>query len=66
MEWYGLQISVSGCGPLTGFCEHGFEALRMPGIFLAAGHRHLLADCVENVGASTYNNPTGIPGLLQR
>jgi hypothetical protein len=28
-------------------------------------HRHLWADCLENVGASTSHNPTGFHGLLQ-
>jgi hypothetical protein len=28
-------------------------------------HRHLSADCLENVGASTSHNPVGVYGLLQ-
>jgi hypothetical protein len=28
-------------------------------------HRHLWADCLENVGVSTYHNPMGLHGLLQ-
>jgi hypothetical protein len=28
-------------------------------------HRHLWADCLENVGASTSHNPIGFHGLLQ-
>jgi hypothetical protein len=28
-------------------------------------HRHLWADCLENVGASTSQNPMGLHGLLQ-
>jgi uncharacterized membrane-anchored protein len=28
-------------------------------------HRHLWADCLENVGASTSHNPMGLHGLLQ-
>jgi hypothetical protein len=28
-------------------------------------HRHLCADCLENVESSTYYNPVGLHGLLQ-
>jgi hypothetical protein len=28
-------------------------------------HRHLWADCLENVGASTFHNPMGLHVLLQ-
>jgi hypothetical protein len=28
-------------------------------------HRHLWADCLENVGTSTSHNPMGLHGLLQ-
>jgi hypothetical protein len=28
-------------------------------------HRHLWADCLENVGASTSHNPMGLHGLLR-
>jgi hypothetical protein len=31
----------------------------------AQPHRHLWADCLENVGASTSHNPVGLRGLLQ-
>jgi hypothetical protein len=30
-----------------------------------ADHRHLRADCLENVGALTSYNPMGLYGLLQ-
>jgi hypothetical protein len=25
MGWYGVDLSRSGWGPVTGFCEHGNE-----------------------------------------
>jgi hypothetical protein len=32
---------------------------------LVSCHRHLLADCLENVEALTSHNPMGLHGLLQ-
>jgi hypothetical protein len=43
----------------------------LPGRYRAAGawgcqpHRHLWADCLKNVGASTSHNSMGLHGLLQ-
>jgi hypothetical protein len=28
-------------------------------------YRHLLADCLDNVGSLTSHNPTGLNGLLR-
>jgi hypothetical protein len=28
-------------------------------------YHHLLKDCLENVGVSTFHNPIGLQGLLQ-
>jgi hypothetical protein len=41
----------------------GIEAQR---VRLTTSPPSVTADCVENVGASTYHNPMGLHGLLQR
>jgi hypothetical protein len=38
---------------------------RAAGAYSWQPHRHLLADCLENVGASTSHNLMGLHGLLQ-
>jgi hypothetical protein len=33
--------------------------------YVRCSHRHLCADCLENVGASTFHITMGLHGLLQ-
>jgi hypothetical protein len=61
-------MALGSTQPLTEMCTRNFPGGRGKGRPARKADNltaHLLADCLENVGASTSHNPMALHGLLQ-